>query len=487
MINKILIANRSEIALRVIKTCKEMGIESVSIYAEDDKNLLHVTEATQSFSLGHGALSETYLNQDKIIEIAKSSGCDAIHPGYGFLSENADFSQKVKDAGLIFIGPSAESIVLMGDKKASKQKVETIGGPLVPGYHGDDQSPSLLAKEAKKIGYPLLIKATAGGGGKGMRIVREDKEFSDALAAAQREAMNAFGNDKVLLEKFIENPRHIEVQVFGDSHGNHVHFFERECSIQRRYQKIIEETPSAFLPTDKRKEICDAAVKIAAGINYLGAGTVEFIYTNDHNFYFLEMNTRLQVEHPITEMCTGVDLVKEQILVAAGKELSYKQDQIKQTGHSIECRIYSEDPDNDFLPTEGRVEKVLARLTPSFRFDCAITDGQKLSLNYDPMLAKVIVHKSNRNEAIEEMQKALNDVLFAGVKTNRDYLKRILRRYSFVIGDYHTQTIEQEAEKLLKEETLDNDIAKIINAILTDEQKRKGTIAWDQKSSFRNV
>lgn len=468
MIKKLLIANRGEIALRVIKTCKKMGIESVTIFAEDDRNSLHVTEATESYSLGYGALSDTYLNQDKVIEIAKKTGATAIHPGYGFLSENAEFCKRVSNEGLTFIGPTVDAIVLMGDKKASKQKVEELGAPLVPGYHGDNQDEALLESEANKIGYPLLIKATAGGGGKGMRIVHQASGFKAALEAAKREAKNAFGDDKVLLEKYITNPRHIEVQVLSDSHGTHLHLYERECSIQRRYQKIIEETPSAFLTDEKREAICAAAVKISKGINYLGAGTVEFIYTQDHEFYFLEMNTRLQVEHPITEMCTGVDLVEWQIKIAAGEKLTLEQKSITQNGHSIECRIYSEDPDNGFLPTEGRVQQILGNYS-DFRFDCALVDGENLSLNYDPMLAKVIVHSGSRMSAIEDMQDALDNVLFAGVKTNRDYLKRVLGNDAFIQGDYHTQFIDEEGDALERPQFSNDLLVSVIGQIILRE------------------
>jgi 3-methylcrotonyl-CoA carboxylase alpha subunit len=448
MIKKILIANRGEIALRVIKTCKRIGIKTVTIYAQDDSSLPHAFESDESFNLGSGELSSTYLNQDKIIQIAKDTNSDAIHPGYGFLSENTDFCKKVKEAGIIFIGPSVEAIELMGDKTTSKVKMEKINIPLIPGYHGTDQDPKVLLGEAQKIGFPVLIKATAGGGGKGMRIVNSEEEFTDALNSSKREALNAFSNDNVLLEKYITNPRHIEVQLVSDGKGNHFHFFERECSIQRRYQKVIEESPSPALTEKLRESICKTAVEIARGIDYRGAGTIEYILAPNNEFYFLEMNTRLQVEHPVTEMVTGHDLVELQIIAASGEAFDFKQEDITQTGHSFECRIYAEDPDNEFLPTAGRIQKIQADTSVDYRLDCGYIDGNKISTNYDPMLAKLVVHDLDRYSAIDKMQDALNDILFGGTKTNRDYLKRVLNHDSFIEGNFHTHFIELEKEQL---------------------------------------
>ncbi len=466
MINKILIANRGEIALRVIKTCKRLGIETVTLYATDDANLPHASAGDENIHLGRGPLSNTYLDQDKIIKIALDTGANAIHPGYGFLSENTEFCKKVAANGLIFIGPSVDAIELMGDKKESKVKMETLKIPLVPGYHGENQEPALLFEEAKKIGFPVLIKATAGGGGKGMRIVNNEGEFSDALSASKREAMNAFSNDKVLLEKYIINPRHIEVQLVSDGKGNHFHFFERECSIQRRYQKVIEETPSVAISEEQRMDMCQTAVDIAKGIDYVGAGTIEYILAPDDNFYFLEMNTRLQVEHPVTELVTGFDLVELQIIAASGKAFDFSQDDISQEGHAIECRVYAEDPDNDFLPTSGRIQFVQANSKKDYRLDCGYKNGNRISTSYDPMLAKVIVWESERMTAIDSMQEALNDVVFAGAKTNRDYLKRILDHENFETGDIHTHFIEQEKQSLKKMELSAWDSSKIIAAAL---------------------
>ena len=450
-INKVLIANRGEIALRVIKTCQRLGIETVTIYALNDRELPHASAGDENIYLGTGTLAQTYLNQEKIIQIAKETGADAIHPGYGFLSENPEFCKKVSEAGIIFVGPSVEAIELMGDKKTSKEKMEEIGIPLIPGYHGNDQSNEVLAKEAVKIGFPVLIKATAGGGGKGMRIVRSESEFEDALAAAKREAKNAFGNDQVLLEKYIENPRHIEVQLVSDGQGNHFHFYERECSIQRRYQKVIEETPSVALDDELRSQMCDTAVKIASGINYVGAGTIELILAQDKSFYFLEMNTRLQVEHPVTEMVTGVDLVELQLMAAAGEAFPFNQEDITQVGHAIEVRIYAEDPDNEFLPTTGKIQQIEVETEVDYRLDCGYRDGNSISTSYDPMLAKLITWEQDRYQAIESMQDALNSVVFGGTKTNRDYLKRILDHEDFITGEISTHFIAQKEEDLKPE------------------------------------
>lgn len=492
-INKILVANRGEIALRVLKTAREMGISIVTVFAEDDRNLPHALFADESYSLGSGALADTYLNKNKLIEIAKKSGADAIHPGYGFLSENEEFARMVEKNGIIFIGPTPESIVLMGDKIGSKKALEKINVPLTPGYHGDDQSDENLAREARKIGFPVLIKASAGGGGKGMRIVHEESELLESIRGAKSEGLKSFSSDKVLIEKYVVNPRHIEVQLMSDTHGNHLHFFERECSIQRRYQKVVEETPAPNMGQELRLRICETAVQIARGINYRGAGTVEFIMSQDGNFYFMEMNTRLQVEHPVTEMVTGHDLVRYQIMVAQGDKLPVKQAEIKQKGHAIECRIYAEDPDNNFMPTIGNIERIGVPTLRDVRLDCGFLDGTEVGVNYDPMLAKLVVWGEDRKTAIHKTIQSLDEVLFLGVKTNRDYLRRILGHKEFVAGRTHTHFIPDHKSELEPSQITDDELAALLAAFSMGESSpvrtQSGTLLrnpWTDLTGFRN-
>jgi acetyl-CoA carboxylase biotin carboxylase subunit len=491
-IKKILIANRGEIAIRVAQTCREIGIETVCIFTKEEIELPHSSIGSDNHNLGEGSLAETYLNQELIIKLALDYGADAIHPGYGFLSENSSFAKACQKAGVIFIGPSFESIELMGDKKTSKQEMEKIGAPLIPGYHGESQEPALLKSEASKIGYPVLIKASAGGGGKGMRIVNSEPEFYEGLASAKREAANAFGNDIVLIEKFIQNPRHIEVQVFGDSKGNCVHLFERECSIQRRHQKIIEESPSPALTEKLRDAITKSAVKIAAGINYLGAGTVEFIFDEDQKFYFLEMNTRLQVEHPVTEMITGQDLVEWQIRVAEGESLPLKQEEIISRGHAIELRIYAEDPDNGFLPSIGTLNKVGEARLRGVRLDTGYIDGNEIGVSFDPMLAKLIAYGDTRERVIQKISESLNDYPFIGLKTNREYLGRVLKHPVFKKGETFTHFVETYKEDLLPTEPTHKELAMLIAAshFKAASQKsvhvERGSGVWESLKGFRN-
>ncbi len=482
-LKKILVANRGEIALRVLKTAKEMGIKVVTVYAEDDKSLPHALFSDEAYSLGTGTLQETYLNKEKLVEIAKTSGSDAIHPGYGFLSENEEFSRMVEDAGIIFIGPTPESIVLMGDKIGSKKALEKIGIPLTPGYHGDDQCDDTLMNEARNIGFPVLIKASAGGGGKGMRIVHQESELAEAIRGAKSEGLKSFGSDKVLIEKYVLNPRHIEVQLMSDTHGQHLHFFERECSIQRRYQKVVEETPAPNMSQDLRLQVCQTAVEIAKGIHYRGAGTVEFIMAQDGQFYFMEMNTRLQVEHPVTEMVTGHDLVKFQIMVAQGEKIPLKQSDIKQKGQAIECRIYAEDPDNNFMPSIGKIDRIGTPTLRDVRLDCGFLDGTEVGVNYDPMLAKLVVWGETRDLAISKSILSLDEVLFLGVKTNRDYLKRILGHKNFIAGLTHTHFIPDHKEELKPGDLTDADLADII-AAQSFADKKKASVT--QTQAFRN-
>jgi len=459
VIKKILIANRGEIAIRVINTCRLMGIKTVTLFTEGEEDLPHAKLSDFAISLGSGALRETYLNIEKIVKICIEHKVDAVHPGYGFLSENADFSRALDQAKILFIGPTPENIKLMGDKIGSKKFATSVGVPCIPGYHGEDQSLETLKGEAKKIGYPVLIKASSGGGGKGMKVALNDAEFAGQLESAKREAKNSFGDDAVLLEKYLTGPRHIEIQMMSDSHGNHLHFFERECSIQRRHQKIIEESPSPILTSSIREKIAACAVKITSQMNYLGAGTMEFIF-QDNEFYFLEMNTRLQVEHPVTEMVTGVDLVRLQILVAQKEKLPLMQKDIKQIGHAIEVRIYAENPDADFLPTTGTIKYLGETKLSNVRLDTGYMEGNDVSIQFDPMIAKLIVWDEDRSRAIAKMQEALNDYPFLGMINNVDYLKRVLGHKKFISGDTLTSFV-QTYEKDLAPKDVPDEIKKV--------------------------
>ncbi|RLA61845.1 MAG: biotin carboxylase [Epsilonproteobacteria bacterium] len=493
MIKKILIANRGEIALRIISTCREMGIKTVTIFTDIEKEYPHALHGDESFNIGSGPLSDTYLNQAKLIEIAKKSNADAIHPGYGFLSENATFARLVEKEGLIFIGPTPEHMELMGDKIGCKQALEKMDIPFVPGYHGDNQEPLHLLAKAKEIGFPLIVKASAGGGGKGMRLVLKEEEFISSLESAKREALNAFGNDLVLIEKYILKPRHIEVQVMGDTHGNYLHFYERDCSIQRRHQKIIEETPAPHLSDKIRDEITKSAASLIKEIKYRGAGTVEYLYSpEDESFYFLEMNTRLQVEHPITEMVTNCDLVRIQILVAAGKKIPLKQSDIKQTGHSIEVRLYAEDPDNEFLPSIGKVLHVGIPTLKNVRLDTGYVAGNEVTINFDPMLAKLISWGENRDMARKKIIHSLDEVSFLGIKTNREYLKRILTTPEFGEGKIFTNFVEEFKDLLGPRELSNEELALSLAAQYLSKktvQANSEDVAgpWDNLTEFRNI
>ena len=449
MFKKILIANRGEIACRVMQTCRRLGIQTVAVYSDADRHALHVQMADQAVHIGPAKAAESYLNWQRILEAARQTGAQAVHPGYGFLSENTEFSAECQKAGIVFIGPDPKAIELMGSKSAAKALMEKAGVPVTPGYHGDDQSPAKLEAEARKIGYPLLIKAVAGGGGKGMRIVNAAGEFKEALAGAQREAKAAFGDDQVLLEKYLEGPRHIEFQVFGDRHGDVVHLFERECSLQRRFQKVLEETPSPFLDPEMRRKMGEAAVAAARAVDYVNAGTIEFIVGADKSFYFMEMNTRLQVEHPITEETTGQDLVEWQLIVAAGGKLPLSQDQIRQKGHAIEVRLYAENADKGFLPAPGRVERFHPAEADHVRVDTGVRSGDDISIHYDPMIAKITVHGKDRAEAIARLNLALAETAVFGVTTNLPLLRGIARHPGFAAGRFDTGFIERELKTLL--------------------------------------
>jgi 3-methylcrotonyl-CoA carboxylase alpha subunit len=442
MFSKVLIANRGEIAIRIMRACRELGVRTVAVYSEADKDALHVAFADESVLLGEAAPKESYLSIEKIIASAQQTGAQAIHPGYGFLSENAAFAEAVTRAGLVFIGPSAAAIRLMGDKAESKRRMRQAAVPTIPGFEGLTGE-SEFKSAAGEIGYPVLIKAAAGGGGKGMRIVNGESELPEALGAARREAMNAFGDDRLLIEKFLSNAHHIEFQVFGDHHGNLVHLFERECSVQRRHQKIIEETPSPLLTPELRAQMGAAAVAAARSVGYTNAGTVEFIFDPvPSSYFFLEMNTRLQVEHPVTEAVVGLDLVQWQIRVAAGEPFPFAQDQLTQRGHAIECRVYAELPADNFLPSTGRLLQVIEPRGPGIRLDSGFTAGSEVTHFYDPLLAKLIVYAGDRGTAIRRMQAALKEYVIHGVATNIDFLGAILAHPDFQNGEVTTRWVE---------------------------------------------
>jgi acetyl-CoA carboxylase, biotin carboxylase subunit len=444
MFNKILIANRGEIAVRVIRACRDMGISTVAVFSEADRYSQHVLLADEAYEIGPAPSQQSYLDDVKILTVAKNSGAQAIHPGYGFMSENADFARKVQQAGLVFIGPSPDNITDMGDKLSAISLMKKAGVPTVPGSGGPVDTVEEAHKVADKIGYPVMIKATAGGGGKGMRVVHEPKELESAYRAARSEGLNYFKNDIVYMERFITSPKHIEIQVFGDTHGNVVHLYERECSIQRRHQKIIEESPSPSVPHEVREEMGRVSVKAAQAINYVGAGTFEFIFDNNtKEFFFMEMNTRLQVEHPITEAVTGVDLVREQIRVAAGLPLSWKQEEIEIQGHAIECRICAEDPET-FIPSPGKIKRFRPPAGPRVRVDTYVFSGYDIPIYYDPMIAKLITWGKTRQEAIDRMNRALIEFTLTGVKSNIVLHKSILKHPRFMDGNYTTQFCEKD-------------------------------------------
>ncbi|XP_071178245.1 methylcrotonoyl-CoA carboxylase subunit alpha, mitochondrial-like [Mytilus edulis] len=448
-IEKILIANRGEIACRVIQTARKLGIRSVAVYSEADKNSLHVSLADEAYHIGPPAASQSYLCQDKIMNVAKSSGAQAIHPGYGFLSENTEFAEMCSKEGVIFIGPPATAIRDMGIKSTSKHIMSAAGVPIIEGYHGEDQSASKLKQEAAKIGYPVMIKAVRGGGGKGMRIAMTEADFDSQLESAKTEGMKSFGDDVMLIEKFVETPRHVEVQVFGDHHDNYVYLFERDCSVQRRHQKIIEEAPAPGLSEEVRKSLGEAAVKAAKAVNYVGAGTVEFIMDKNQNFYFMEMNTRLQVEHPVTEMVTGTDLVEWQIKVASGEHLPQSQEELKLTGHAFEARIYAEDPNNAFMPGAGPLHHLTTpEASQNVRIDTGVRQGDEVSVHYDPMIAKLIVWSPDRSTALRSVRNALKDYHVIGLNTNIQFLMDLSKHSQFEAGNVHTDFITQHSEEL---------------------------------------
>ncbi len=462
-IKKLLVANRGEISLRIMRSAKEMGIQTVAVYSEADRLSPHVLFADEAVCLGPPPSSESYLLGEKIIEECKRLEVDAIHPGYGFLSENADFARKVVENDLIFVGPSPEAIEVMGSKLAAKQAVSKYDIPLVPGTEEAITDIELAKGKALEIGYPILIKASAGGGGKGMRVVESETDFEDQMNRAVSEATSSFGDGSVFIEKFITSPRHIEIQILGDSKGNIVHLFERECSIQRRHQKVIEEAPSAVVTPDMRNAMGEAAKKVALACNYQGAGTVEFIVDEKLNFYFLEMNTRLQVEHPVTEMITGKDLVKEQILIAEGKELSFLQEDLQINGHAVEVRVYAEDPQNNFLPDIGNLQTYQRPNGPGIRVDDGFEEGMQIPIYYDPMISKLITHAGTREEAIARMVRAIDGYQITGIKTTLDFCRFAILHEAFTSGNFDTKFVE----KYFKPEFLNTDFTEEEKAVLT--------------------
>lgn len=443
MFNKILIANRGEIAIRVIRTCKEMGISTVAIYSDADRVARHVRMADEAYCVGPAPSNQSYLKMETIIDLCKQTGAQAVHPGYGFLSENATFARRLREEGIVLIGPSPEAMDMMGSKIASKQAVEKYGVPLVPGINEAIVDAEAALEVARMIGFPVLVKASAGGGGKGMRVVESEADFLSALQMAQSEARSAFGDDAVFIEKYVGRPRHIEIQIMADTHGHVCHLFERECSIQRRHQKLVEEAPSVVLTPELREQMGQAAVNVAKACQYSGAGTVEFLLSNNKDFYFLEMNTRLQVEHPVTEMITGLDLVKEQIRVAAGEELSFRQEDLRIHGHAIELRVCAEDPYQQFLPNVGQVQTYLTPSGPGIRVDDCMESGMEIPIYYDNMLAKLIAWAPTREEAIQRLRRAIEEYVVVGIETTLGFGEFVLTHDAFLSGDFDTHFIAQ--------------------------------------------
>jgi len=490
---KILIANRGEIACRVARTARRMGIATVAVYSDADAQSRHVALADEAFRIGPPEAKDSYLRGDRIVEAAMSSGASAIHPGYGFLSENAEFAERCERAGIAFVGPPPQAIRAMGDKSSAKAIMEKAGVPLVPGYHGGNQSPDFLLDQAVRIGFPVLIKAAAGGGGKGMRAVEHKAEFDAALAACRREALSAFGDERVLLEKYLDRPRHIEIQVFADRHGGCIHLFERDCSVQRRHQKVLEEAPAPGLSEDRRKEMGEAALLASRSVGYVGAGTVEFIVDRGGAFFFMEMNTRLQVEHAVTEMITGLDLVEWQLRIAAGEKLPLAQEGLRISGHAIEARVYAEDPRRDFLPASGRIVHLgLPAESENVRVDTGVRPGDEITVYYDPMIAKLIVRDSDRRAALERMRESLAEFEVAGLVTNLGFLYRLVQNPDFVGADFDTGLIERHRAELLApcppagEEALA--LATLANLLQLDEEARRPGDAfspWSRVDGWR--
>lgn len=474
MFKKILVANRGEIAVRVLRACREIGVSSVTVYSDADRSALHTCYADEVYYLGPAPATESYLKIEKIIEIAKKSNVQAIHPGYGFLAENTEFARVCEESGFVFIGPTSKAIELLGDKIASKKTMSAANIPVIPGSGGEVKEEEEAIEIAEQIGFPVLIKAAGGGGGKGMRVVKERKELVSSMKQAMNEAKSAFGNPTIFIEKFLESPRHIEFQILADNYGNVVHLFERECSVQRRHQKLIEESPSAIMTSELRKKMGAAAVKAVKASKYTNAGTVEFMVDKDKNFYFLEMNTRLQVEHPVTELITGIDIVKEQLRIASGEILSLKQNDIKMNGAAIECRISAEDPENNFTPSTGKIIELIEPGGPGVRVESGVYEGFEVPIYYDPLIAKVLVWAPTRQEAIVRMKRALKEYRMRGIKTSIPFHLLVMDNPEFLAGDYDTTFIDKVLGKIeYKKENFE--IAAIAAAIAKTLKEEKTT------------
>ncbi len=486
---KILIANRGEIALRIMRSAREMGIKTVAVYSEVDRNALHVRLADEAVCIGPAPSSQSYLLGDKIIETALATKSDAIHPGYGFLSENAGFAKAVKKAGLIFIGPTAESMEIMGSKLGAKAAAKKHDVPMVPGTDQALEDFIEAKKIAEKIGFPVLVKASAGGGGKGMRKIEDSKNFDEQVKSAMSEAKSAFGDGSVFIEKYIASPRHIEIQVLGDAHGNMVYLFERECSVQRRHQKVVEEAPSSILSPALRKEMGECAVRVAKAAGYINAGTVEFLVDENLNFYFLEMNTRLQVEHPVTELITGIDLVKEQIKIARGEKLSFGQNDLKITGHAMEIRVYAEDPSTNFLPDIGTLVRYSPPKGPGVRVDDGYEEGMEIPIYYDPMIAKLITYGKDREEAIERMKRAIDEYHITGIATTLPFCKFVMNHKAFTSGKFDTHFVSKyfTPDQLFSESKEEMEIAAILSTHLTTNSNlnKKKTNSNNSRSKWK--
>jgi acetyl-CoA carboxylase biotin carboxylase subunit len=503
MFEKVLVANRGEIAVRVIRSLREMGIASVAVFSEADRQALHVRMADEAYCVGPAPSNDSYLRTDKILEVVEKSGAEAIHPGYGFMSENADFARACDDAGVVFIGPSPDAIVAMGEKTRARTLMKEAGVPLVPGTEDAIEDAEDALEVAREMGFPVLAKASAGGGGKGMRRVNEASDFVASFEGARREALSSFGNGDVYVEKYVVNPKHVEIQVLADSHGNVVHLFERDCSVQRRHQKIIEETPCPVLEDATRQKMGEVAVQAAKAVDYVGAGTVEFLLDVDQNFYFLEMNTRLQVEHPITEMITGLDLVRWQVRIADGQKLAFAQDDLQRRGHAIECRIYAEDPENNFMPAPGPISYMSTADGPGVREDSGVYSGATVPVHYDPMISKLVVWGEDREHAIGRMRRALSEYTVSGIITNIAFHDEVLQHPDFAEGTYNTEFVPNMMADRNKPEPSHTDVAELAAVLAAHrrdeavaeagtgakggESSKTNGSSWKQLGRFRNL